>query len=302
MELIEIEAFLAIAETGSFTAAATRLHISQPAISRRVDLLEAELETPLFFRSRSGATLSPAGHAFLPFARNAMANVRDGARAVQGFTDGERGDLRLAIVGTLAGTGLLADVRRFREQHPDVRIRLRTANSNEVTRLVLSGEADLGLRYFTDTSPFLECSVVGDDPLHVVAASRSSLIPARITRPEELDGVPWIGFPIGTGSSGEPFAHHLEQTLTRWGVDVTERIVIDSLTAQKRMIEGDFGIGLMLASAIIEERQAGTLMIVDHPFGPADAPIVALRRMKGFRSRAMETLLALIAAPDHTGL
>ncbi|HEX2282305.1 MAG TPA: LysR family transcriptional regulator, partial [Thermomicrobiales bacterium] len=54
MELIEIEAFVAIAASGTFTAAAERLHISQPAISRRIDLLEMELGAPLFERYRSG--------------------------------------------------------------------------------------------------------------------------------------------------------------------------------------------------------------------------------------------------------
>lgn len=300
--MIEIEAFLAIAEAGSFTAAAAHLHISQPAISRRIDLLETELEAPLFLRTRSGAALTPAGRAFLPFARNAVASLRDGVRAIDDASDSERGELRLAVVGTLASAGLLAGVRRFRQDFPHIRLRLRTANSKEITRLVLSGEVDLGLRYFTADAPFLENTVIATDSLALVAAGDSSLVPPRVTHPGALAGIPWIGFPVGTGSSGEPFAHHLEQTLARWGIDIAERITIDSLTAQKRMIEADFGIGLMLESAIIEERQAGSLVAVAHPFGSATAPIVALRRTDGFRSRAMEALLALIAEPESPAL
>src|SRR5690606_20867274 len=130
MEIIEIEAFLAISDTGSFTKAARNLYISQPAISRRIDLLEMELGAPLFLRGRAGARLTPAGNAFLPFARSTIANVRDGSSAVKAITEENRGELLLAIVGTLASMDLLESIRRFRMEHRSIRLRLHTANSD----------------------------------------------------------------------------------------------------------------------------------------------------------------------------
>jgi len=153
MEMIEVEAFAAIADHGSFTRAAAALRLSQPAISRRIELLERELKAPLFERVHGGTSLTDAGRAFLPHARRVLASARDGAAAVRGVEDEEAGTVTLALVGTLASTPLTAQLQAFRVAHPRIRLALRTARSDEVGALVASGEAHLGLRYFADPRP-----------------------------------------------------------------------------------------------------------------------------------------------------
>src|SRR4030095_15704355 len=83
MELDHVEAFVAIVRRGGFTRASTSLHLSQPAISRRVHLLERELGAPLFERIRGGAVLTEAGRALLPHAEALLASMRDGIAAVR---------------------------------------------------------------------------------------------------------------------------------------------------------------------------------------------------------------------------
>src|SRR5262249_13012224 len=102
VELDHVEAFVAIVRRGGFTRAAATLHLSQPAISRRVHLLEHELGAPLFDRIRSGAALTDAGRAFLPHAEALLASRQDGIQAVSALRGGDRGTVTLAIVGTLA--------------------------------------------------------------------------------------------------------------------------------------------------------------------------------------------------------
>src|SRR5262252_762111 len=82
LELDHVEAFVAIVRRGGFTRAAATLHLSQPAISRRVRLLEQELGAPVFERIRSGIILTDAGRAFLPHAEALLASMRDGVDAV----------------------------------------------------------------------------------------------------------------------------------------------------------------------------------------------------------------------------
>src|ERR1051325_489656 len=82
MELDHVEAFLAIVRRGGFTRASASLHLPQPAISRRIGLLERELGAPLFERVRSGVMLTDAGRAFLPHAEALLASLRDGIAAV----------------------------------------------------------------------------------------------------------------------------------------------------------------------------------------------------------------------------
>src|SRR5258705_8553712 len=112
MELDHVEAFVAIVRRGGFTRASAALHLSQPAISRRVHLLEGELGAPLFERIRGGAVLTEAGRAFLPHAEALLASMRDGVEAVGALKGGDRGTVTLAIVGTLASTRLTDRLRR----------------------------------------------------------------------------------------------------------------------------------------------------------------------------------------------
>ena len=153
MELDQVEAFVAIVRRGGFTRAAATLHLSQPAVSRRLDLLERELGRPLFDRTRGGAQLTEAGRAFLPHAETLLASMRDGVEAVRALERSDRGTVTVALVGTLANTLLTARLQRFRDAHRQVRLELRTALSREVSALVRRGDAALGLRYFPDPDP-----------------------------------------------------------------------------------------------------------------------------------------------------
>lgn len=298
MEINEIAAFVTIARVGGFTRAAPILSISQPAISRRIDLLERELGAPLFERLPTGARLTEAGRAFLPYAQQALASTRDGAAAVRALEEEEQGSITLALVGTLASTRLTTQLRAFREVHPDVRLLLRTARSDEVSELVKLGDALLGLRYFAD--PHAEiCSLpVMREPLHVVAATHSHLVPGTPTEPAALRGVPWIAFPVDAGSSGEPFTRLLAQQLLRHGLEATEMIHIDSLTAQKRLIEADFGVGCLPASSIEEELRLGTMRILPIAALQTAVPLMLIHRCQAYLSRAARSLRDLLTQQD----
>lgn len=291
MELIEIEAFVTIARTGSFTGAAGLLNISQPAVSRRIELLEAELGIPLFERFHSGARLTAAGEAFLPHAQLVLAAVRDGAAAVAALHSGDQGSISLALVGTLAGTGLTETLRDFREAHPGIQLTLQTARSAEVSNMVQQGEVSLGLRYFPDIARSIVSIPVSEEELVVACSPDSALIERGTITPEDLRGTPWVAFPAGSGSSGEPFTGVLQRVLAATGLDDAEIIAIDSLTAQKRMIEAGFGIGLLPASSIDEEQRLGTLTVLDIDDLRASVPVMAIYRRNGFLSPAARKLL-----------
>ena len=98
---------------GGFTRAARRLHRTQPAISRRLSILEHELGTPLFERIRGHALLTEAGRTFLPHAEAALAALKDGQEAVRGLRPACAGAVSLALVGTLADTHIVDALRQF---------------------------------------------------------------------------------------------------------------------------------------------------------------------------------------------
>jgi DNA-binding transcriptional LysR family regulator len=294
MELSEIEAFVTISRVGGFTRAAELLHLSQPAISRRIDLLEREVKAPLFERLPGGVRLTAAGQALLPYAQHMLAAIEDGKAAVRALEEEVVGTLTLALVGTLASTHLTTHLRAFHETYPQVRLRLRTARSDEVSTLVQQGDAHLGLRYFADPHPELRSLPVLDEPLLVICAAQTRFFSEDPTEPAALLGVPWVTFPLHAGSSGEPFARLLEQHLLRHGLERAERVVIDSLTAQKRLIEADFGIGLLPASSIEEELQLGTVRVLPISALQTSVPVMAIHRQHAYLTRAARLLLALL--------
>src|SRR2546428_8106807 len=99
MELDHVETFVAIVRRGGFTRAASALHLSQPAVSRRLDLLEREVGRPLFERTRGGARLTEAGRAFLPHAEALLASAHDGGEAGRALQRPGAGAVKAARVG-----------------------------------------------------------------------------------------------------------------------------------------------------------------------------------------------------------
>jgi DNA-binding transcriptional LysR family regulator len=296
VELDQIEAFLAIVRSGGFTRASSSLHLSQPAISRRIHLLEHELGAPLFERIPAGVFLTDAGQAFLPHAEALLASMRDGVDAVKALRGTAQGIVTLAIVGTLASTKLTARLRRFREAHPGIELRLRTALSAEVSELVRRGDATFGLRYGLDPNPDLTSALVYDEPMLPVCSPQHRLARARRLEPKALAEERWIAFPSRPGEPHEPYSSALEQRLAACGLTAAEIIPIDSLTAQKRMVEAGFGLALLPASAVDEELRAGTLHALRVAGMRAAIPVVLIHRRRAFQSGATKALMAMLSA------
>jgi DNA-binding transcriptional LysR family regulator len=295
----EIETFVSIARRGGFARAAESLHRSQPAISRRVEMLERQLGTPLFERVRGGVILTEAGRTLLPYAEAALAGLKDGAEAVRGLARGERGTVSVALVGTLASTRFAGMLRQFGQRHPSVKLELRTANSEEVSDLVRRGEATLGLRYFTDTDPGLVSEPVTEEALVLACSPDHRLAGRRVRDSGVLAGERWVAFPPQRRRR-EPFATALEQRLAAAGIEAAEIVRIDSLTAQKRLVEAGFGIALLIESSVQEELRLGSLEIIDAPALRGGVPVTLVRRRNGYLSGAARSLVAVIKAGAAT--
>ena len=292
MDIDGIETFLVIAELGSFTRAARRLHRSQPAISRRLEIVEHELGAPLFERLRGRARLTEAGRIFLPYAEAALASLKDGHEAVRGLQAGIAGAISLALVGTLADTHVVDALRDFAAHSANVRLQLRTASSREVTDLVRRGDATLGLCYHRVDSAELVSLAAGNEKLLVVAAFGHRLAGRRVHDTHLLAGERWIGFPSTPGERGS--GHALAQQLTRAGLDDADVTLIDSLTAQKRLAQAGFGLALVPESSVRDELHQGVLVALDIPSMQTTIPITAVHRRNGYLSAAAKALLTLL--------
>lgn len=287
MEVAQVHAFLAIHRHKSFTSAAAELHLSQPAISRRLALLEVQLGASLLDRLPTGVVLTDAGRAVLPYAEAMVAANLDAVTAVAEVVGGRKGTVTLAIVGTLASTQLRDTLRGFRDARPEVDVKLHTARSVVVSDLVRRGEAMLGLRYEPD--PSLDSKILYDEPLVPICAADHPLARRRRITASTLAGERWLTFPPSENVH-EPYDNALSEQLTPRGLARAETMFIDSLTAQKRLVEAGYGLAFVPATSIEEELRSGTLQVLNlaRP-GPA-IPVALIRRPGAAETAAVRAL------------
>jgi DNA-binding transcriptional LysR family regulator len=206
--------------------------------------------------------LSAAGRALLPFAQAALAAIEDGRHAVRGLNEEDLGPVTIAIVGTLAGGWLTGVLREFAASRPAVDLRLRTANSSEVLELVRGGEATFGVGYLPATDPSLTSTVLFQERLVIACPPDHPRAGTRIRSLHTLRAERWLAFPAPPARS-ETSSRRIHALLAAAGVPDDGIQLVDSLTAQKRLIEAGFGIALMPESSMAEETAIGTLTTID---------------------------------------
>ncbi len=297
MDSEALATFLMVHRQGGVSAAAAALSRTQSAISRRLAVLEEELGAPLFERIGRGLTLSQAGLALLPHAERVAAAVGDAVAAVEAAKSGAVGTVHIAAVGTLASSGLTALLRQLREAFPGIDIRLQTATSDGVSEKVRTGEVAVGLRYFEDRSPDLVCKLIHHERLVVACAPSHPLAGRRVKSLTRLSGERWLAFPHPPQRS-EPFAQTIFSQFLSRGVDRIDWTAIDSLTAQKRLVEAGFGLALLQERGVAEEVAAGALALIRVGDLDVRVPIVSVARRGGFLSQATRALLAAMEAGE----
>ncbi|WP_439672036.1 DNA-binding transcriptional regulator, LysR family [Cupriavidus necator] len=137
--------FVAAAETGQFSMAATAEHVSQSAITNAVLALEQRLAVRLFERRPHGVTLTAEGHLFFQHARQILDSVEDALREPRFQVHGLQGSVRLAASYTVLGYFLPGLLARFRTNYPDIELDLLDMNRPDIERAVLAGEIELGI-------------------------------------------------------------------------------------------------------------------------------------------------------------
>lgn len=145
MELNQIEAFVSVVRAGNFTRAATKLNLTQPAVSQRIANLEREMGGALLLRAGRQLSLTSLGKLFLPFAERLLNTVADSQRIVAQYQAGQVGHVSIASLDNLAYFMLREPMQALRQQFPMVDITIRIRNPWELLALLYSGSVTLGL-------------------------------------------------------------------------------------------------------------------------------------------------------------
>ena len=204
----------------------------------------------------------------------------------------ESGTVSLALVGTLTDTHIVDVLRKFASRSRGAAsLELRTANSQGVGDLVRRGEATLGLKYHHATGAELTSTVIAQEQMIVICAAEHPLAGTRV-RSLDLRGERWITFP--PVRDRESFGTITERRLHSAGLDTAPMTIIDSLTAQKRLVEAGFGIALVPESCVRAEIKLGTIRKVDAPSVSTQVPVALIYRRKGYLNAVASALIAIL--------
>jgi len=198
LNLREIRAFIAVAQTSSFTRAAARLNVSQPALTVQIRRLEETLGARLFDRNSRTVTLTSVGRELLPVLHKSLADMQrvlDDARALG---DGSRGTVRIACLPSFAAGRLPALIRDFRAEAPSVTFEIRDVVASMVNQLVRAGEFDLGVTGGEVADAELEILHSAQDRLMVVCPRGHPLAKKRRVAAADLAGYPLVLTAAGT--------------------------------------------------------------------------------------------------------
>jgi DNA-binding transcriptional LysR family regulator len=146
-DLPDLQAFTAVASLGSFRAAAQSLHLSQPALSRRIDKLEAALGARLLERTTRRVTLSNTGREFARKAQSLLDELDATILSMEDLAAQKNGIVTLACVPSATRYFLPQVLQRFHAQFPRIRVRIHDAHASAVLEAVSQGEADFGLNF-----------------------------------------------------------------------------------------------------------------------------------------------------------
>jgi len=166
-----LTAFIAVADSASFTQAAETLHLSQPAVSKRITTLEEQIGQSLFDRVGRSVTLTDAGRTLLPYARKVLQDLEDGRRALSHLHEKIAGRLSIGTSHHIGLHRLPPVLRAFTQQYPDVDLDIHFMDSEIACQAVLAGKLELGIVTLpSQPLPQLEMRSVWPDPLSVVVA------------------------------------------------------------------------------------------------------------------------------------
>lgn len=288
MDLRQMEVVVAVADAGTFTAAARRLHVVQSAVSGTVKTLERELGTPLFDRTTHRVALTPAGEAFVPAARAALR----AAELAQEAVGAVRGQLRGRVtIGIMQGVwaGLHHALAALRGEHPGVVLQLRQAPVADIRQALRDGTVDLAVvaldrqqqRGLTTRLLSQEEMVMLAAPTRIVSGTR----PGGGVELDELARLPLVDF-----SPGWAIRHAVDRSFRAAGVDRATTFEVNDIVAAAELVRNDLGVCIMplsIADRFPDLRQyrisrhapTWKVMVVRPPGDPSPAVAALLRHL-----------------------
>lgn len=254
MDLRQLEILRAAAQTGSFTGAGQRLHLSQSAVSRQILLLEDELQEQLFLRLGRKIRITPAGVTLLALSERMFEDLER--------TRAELLDQQTTVSGTVRLVGGMTVclyvfpplLKALRRAHPNVEVKLTPGATPRLLRQLRAGTADLGLLTLPVDAPDLVTVPVMREELLLIAAPTHPLSRKKVITPQDVARQPVVLFEAGSGSRRAVDEFFAQEQIAPKVVTETENVEI-----MKALVEIGMGVSIVPHQAVAREVRSGRL-------------------------------------------
>src|SRR6267378_8539839 len=256
MDIRQLKAFVAIAESGTFTAGAVRVHVTQAAISMQIRQLEIETRAQLFVRAPRRVILTEAGEKLLERAYTILREHDAALEELAALTGAHRGRLRIGSASAMVSADPLPQILRgVRQTHPGVETSVVSGTSESLVKQVLAGELDAAFVSLPVEARGMQTELLNEDYLVAIASPRHPLAKQKIVSAYALAGEKLI-----LGERGGNTRRLIDQFFAQAGVTLKITMELSRLAAIKRMVEEDMGVGIVPLQSVQDEVEKGNLV------------------------------------------
>lgn len=256
-----LKTFVSVARHRSFTRAAHELFVTQPAVTRHIKELEAQVGASLFDRSRGGITLTKAGEAMLYHAEKILDSYRRMQFDLNLLTGNFAGELRLGASSTIAQYVLPPYLARYSTRYPEIRATLDTGNTRQMVQALFSHSIDLALVEGEARHAGIHYQPFMRDELVLVTGSRSAYATRDTVTPRELATLPIVLRENGSGT-----LEVIERRLGEHHIKLSALNVImqmGSTEGIKSFLSNYDSVALLSVQAVTRELLSDTLTVID---------------------------------------
>jgi LysR family hydrogen peroxide-inducible transcriptional activator len=192
MEIHQLEYFIAIVETGSFSRAAERCNVAQPSLSQQIKKLENEIGHLLFDRLGRTVVLTDAGRLLIPKARTILEEIQGIKMDIQSDIQEGQGTLAVGFIPTVSPFVLPSVIRRFGQEFPDASLEVHEDLTDDIVRKIVTAELDVGITSLPIKNKLIETEELLTETLLVASSLNYDIASQASIQVKELDNFPFI--------------------------------------------------------------------------------------------------------------
>src|SRR5262245_60255657 len=295
MHIETLKVFCDLAESGSFSLAASKNFITQSAVSQQVRNLEERYGRELVERSKGHVRLTQAGKVLYQAGKEIVQKYREIDESLQTLSRSVTGTVRVATVYSVGLYELSAPLKRYLRTFPDVTVHLEYTRANKIYEDVSRGDVDLGIVAYPSKRPQILITPFREDRLVLICAPQHRFAQLQRISIKKLHGEKFVGFERDVATR-----RALDRVFRQHNVKVNYVMEVDNVETIKRIVEIGSGISIVPEPTTVQEVKSETLKVIQVADETLMRPLgIISKRGRRFTPAAQEYLDFIKAKAPH---